>query len=45
MDIVLGVFSEETCLVIEEIRQVESRGANDELNSPRLYVQDKIIEE
>lgn len=44
MDIVLGVFSEGTCLVIEEIRQVESRGAN-KLNSPRLYVQDKIIEE
>lgn len=38
MDIVLGVFSEGACLVVEEIRHVESRGANDELNSPRLYV-------
>lgn len=38
MDIVLGVFSEGACLVIEKIRQVESRGANDELKSPRLYV-------
>lgn len=43
MDIVLGVFSEGACLVIEKIRQLESRGANDELNSPRLYMQDKII--
>lgn len=38
MDIVLGVFSEGACLVVGEIRPVESRGAHDELSSKRVYV-------